>query len=69
MDNYVILIWESQPMSKEYGPRFEFNNIPADSPEIALRNVMQENNLHQVFYAEVRRNDGHDFQKFENYSL
>ena len=70
MDNYTVEIWESQTKSEEYGrPTFIFNNIVATSPEMALRRVLQENNIHIALYAEVIWNNGHDRQKFENYSL
>ena len=72
MDNYIVEIWETQNKSKGYSPVFTANIILAvspESPEMALRKALQENDFHKEVYAEVIWNNGHDRQKFENYSL
>lgn len=69
MDNYIVEIWEIQNRGKGYNPDFTSNVIVAESPEMALRKVLQESNLHKEVYAEVIWNNGRERQKFENYSL
>ena len=70
MDNYTVEIWENETKSKDYGrPTFSFSKIVAESPEMALRMVMRENNIRTAFYAEVIWNKGLNRQKFENYTL
>jgi hypothetical protein len=70
MDNYSIKIWESETQSQGSGhPALAFNKIRAFNAEMALQQVMRENNMFAVFLAEVSWNNGLDRQLFKNYSL
>jgi hypothetical protein len=68
MENYDIKIWESE--SKQSGlPALTFNNIRAINAEMALQQVMRENNMFAVFLAEVSWNNGLESKQFKKYAL
>ncbi len=70
MENYSIKIWDSETQSqKSANPIFTFNNIRASSAEMALQQVMRENNIFAIFLAEVSWKNGLERQQFKNYSL
>ncbi len=70
MDNYSIKIWESETQSKPSRRLvLTVNNVHALNAEIALQQVMRENNLFAVSLAEVSWNNGLNRKEFKNYSI
>jgi hypothetical protein len=72
MDNFTVKVWEIRTKGRSTDPDFIFNIIAAKSPEMALRQALEGNDIHGVVYAEVIWNNEkneQERQKFENYSL